>query len=125
MTAALRGLARRLLGVTRTSTYYLPWVVRPPVGCVVLINNIESRFKSDFNHGPFPVSITQYDAGGRIARRYAVTLADSGDTAASVLPTLRTLTTCVQNEDDYNEPTADSIHRRCGFGCQGQFAFQP
>lgn len=81
MTAALRRLARRLLGVTRTSTYYLPWLVRPPVGCIVLINNIESRFKSDFNRGPFPVAITQYGADGRVARRYEVTLADSGDTA--------------------------------------------
>lgn len=87
MTAGLRGLARRLLGVTRTSTYYLPWLVRPPVGCILLVNNIESRFKSEFNRGPFPVTITQYGADGRIARRYEVSLADSGDTADLELQT--------------------------------------
>ena len=81
VSSALRGLARRLLGVTRTTTYYLPWLVRPPVGCLLLVNNIESRFKSEFNRGPFPVAITQYGADGRIARHYEVMLADPSDTA--------------------------------------------
>jgi len=80
VTAALRALARRLLGVTRTSTYYLPWLVRPPVGCILLVNNVESRFKSEFNRGPFPFTITQYGADGRIARVYELTLEDSADT---------------------------------------------
>ena len=30
----------------RNSTYYLPWLTRPGLDCVVLLNNIESRFTS-------------------------------------------------------------------------------
>ena len=46
MLGRLRSLARRVLGVTRESTYYLPWLTRPGLECVVLVNNIESRFTS-------------------------------------------------------------------------------
>jgi hypothetical protein len=77
----LRALARRALGVRRTPTYYLPWLSRPGLECVVVLNNIESRFKSAFNQGPFPASITQYDAGGVAVRRYDVALGDSAATA--------------------------------------------
>src|SRR5689334_9953057 len=46
MLGRLRSLARRALGVRRTSTHYLPWLTRPGLECVVLVNNIESRFTS-------------------------------------------------------------------------------
>jgi hypothetical protein len=72
-----RSLARRLLGVRRIRTYYLPWLVRPGLECVLVLNNVESRFKSGFNQGPFPATIVQYDAGGAVVGRRAVELADS------------------------------------------------
>lgn len=81
MLRRVRPLARRALGVRRTPTYYLPWLSRPGLECVVVLNNIESRFKTGFNQGPFPASLTQYDAGGVVVRRYAVALGDSAATA--------------------------------------------
>jgi hypothetical protein len=76
MWTALRPLMRRLLGVVRTPTYYLPWLTYPGLECALVLSNVESRFSPEFNQGPFPVAVTQYDADGRIARRYAVSLAD-------------------------------------------------
>lgn len=62
-------------------TYYLPWLTREGLECVLILNNVEARFKAGFNQGPFPVSATQHGADGRVARRYAVTLADNTDVA--------------------------------------------
>jgi hypothetical protein len=81
MASGLRGLARKVLGVTRTPTYYLPWLTRPGLDCVILVNNIEARFKPEYNHGPFPSSVRQYDADGTLVRRYQVSLASSTDTS--------------------------------------------
>ncbi len=80
MARFIRVLARKVLGVTRTPTYYLPWLTRPGLECVVLINNIESRFKQRDHQGPFPSSVRQYDADGSLVRRYEVALASSTDT---------------------------------------------
>jgi hypothetical protein len=81
MAPALRGLARKALGVARTPTYYLPWLARPGLECVLLVNNVESRFKPDCNQGPFPSSVRQYDGDGTLVRRYDVSLASSTDVA--------------------------------------------
>lgn len=78
---ALRSVARRLLGVRRTPTYYLPWLTRPGLDCVLLLSNTEARFKSGYNKGPFRVSVLQYDADGSVVHRYEVVLASSADTA--------------------------------------------
>jgi hypothetical protein len=79
MARHLRSLARRLGGVTRPPTYYLPWITRPGLECALVLSNVEARFKPECNAGPFPVSVVQYDAQGRAAHRYAVTLRDSTD----------------------------------------------
>jgi hypothetical protein len=80
MRIQLRGLARILLGVERISRYYLPWITRPGVDCVILVNNIEARFRPDDNQGPFVSSVQQYDANGSLVRRSHVSLASSVDT---------------------------------------------
>jgi hypothetical protein len=67
--------------VVRTPTYYLPWLTRPGLDCVVLVNNIEARFQPEHNTGPFPSSVGQYDADGTLVQRYRVSLASSTDTA--------------------------------------------
>jgi hypothetical protein len=67
--------------VERTPTYYLPWLTRPGLDCVLILSNIESRFKAGFNEGPFHVTTTQYDADGRRVGRYETTLADATDVA--------------------------------------------
>jgi hypothetical protein len=69
-----------LFGVTRPPTYYLPWIARPGLECALVLSNVEARFKPEFSSGPFPVSVVQYDADGRAAHRYDVTLKDSTDT---------------------------------------------
>ena len=81
MANPMRGLARRLLGVRRTPTYYLPWLTRPGLACVLLLNNVEARFKSGYSQGPFPVSACQHDADGAVVRRYEAVLADNLDRA--------------------------------------------
>jgi hypothetical protein len=81
MALGLRSLARWLLGVERTPTYYLPWLTRPGLECALLLSNVEARFKAGYNHGPFPVTVVQYDADGTAAHRYQVALADSTDAA--------------------------------------------
>lgn len=81
MLKALRPFARRVLGVERAPTYFLPWLTRSGLECVLILNNIEARFKVGNSQGPFPVSVCQYDADGAVARRYEATLADPIDTA--------------------------------------------
>lgn len=79
--SSFRALARRLLGVQRVPTYYLPWVTHPGLECVLLLNNIQARFKAGYTQGPFPVVVSQYDAGGALVGRYEVVLADNTGTA--------------------------------------------
>jgi hypothetical protein len=55
----IRVLARRVLGVERVPTYFLPWLTRPGLACSVLLSNVEARFKSGHNAGPFPVVVTR------------------------------------------------------------------
>jgi hypothetical protein len=81
MVSSPRVLVRKALGVQRTSTYYLPWLTRPELECVLLVNNIEARFKREYHDGPFPSTVRQYDADGTLVRRYDVELASSIDTA--------------------------------------------
>jgi len=81
MALSPRVLVRQALGVVRTSTYYLPWLTRPEVECVLLVNNIEARFKPEYHDGLFPSTVCQYDADGTLVRRYDVVLASSIDTA--------------------------------------------
>jgi hypothetical protein len=85
MANPLRGLARRLLGVRRTPTYYLPWLTRPGLQCVLLLSNVEARFKAGYSRGPFPVSACQHDADGAVVRRYEAVLADNLDRAEIAL----------------------------------------
>jgi hypothetical protein len=80
MTRHWRSIARRLCGVTRPPTYYLPWITRPGLECALVLSNVEARFKPEYGTGPFPVSVVQYDARGKAAHRYDVTLRDSTDT---------------------------------------------
>jgi hypothetical protein len=92
MPRAFRSLARRLVAVERAPTYYLPWLTRPGLDCALVLNNVESRFKSGFNEGPFSIAITQYDADGSVVRRDTVQLAESLDVVE--LPLLSTPAGC-------------------------------
>jgi hypothetical protein len=80
MPRALRPLARRLLAVERTPTYYLPWLTGPGLECVLILNNIESRFTTPTDD-PIPVSAHQYDSDGTLVRRYDATLTGRTDAA--------------------------------------------
>ena len=64
----------------RAPTYYLPWLSRSGLECVLILNNVEARFREGHRQGPFPVSAVQYDADGTTVKRYEATLADSTDT---------------------------------------------
>ena len=81
MLGRLRSLARRVLGVTRESTYYLPWLTRPGLECVVLVNNIESRFTS--GRAPPPPAWTRRSPSttpsGGVVGVYTTALTDSAD----------------------------------------------
>jgi len=79
MSHPLRALARRLVGVRRTPTYYLPWLTRPGLECTLVLHNVEARFKPGYNEGPFPAAVAQHDADGRLVQSYAVVVADSTD----------------------------------------------
>ena len=79
MLGRLRSLARRLLGVRRVSTYYLPWLTRPGLECVILVNNVESRFTSGRDAAALEAAVTQHDADGRVVAVHRTTLADSLD----------------------------------------------
>jgi hypothetical protein len=90
VTPSLRTLARKILAVARTPTYFLPWLTRDGLDCTLILSNVEARFVEGHRHGPFPVSAVQYDADGVEVKRYDVTLADSTDTAEVALkPTAR------------------------------------
>jgi hypothetical protein len=80
MHSALRSLARRLLGVTRVPTHYLPWLTRPGLECVLLVNNLEARFTTGRDTDRLDATIVQYDADGRVAGTYCVALGHSTDT---------------------------------------------
>lgn len=80
MRSLVRALARRVSGVRRIPTYYLPWLTRPGLECVLLLSNVEARFKSGHNAGPFALSVIQHDADGAVVEHHDVTLADSEDT---------------------------------------------
>ena len=80
MLRSLRPLVRRLLAVERTPTYYLPWLTGAGLECVLILNNLESRFKAPAGD-PIPVSAQQYDSDGTLVRCYDATLADSTDAA--------------------------------------------
>jgi hypothetical protein len=74
----LRSLARRLSGVRRVPTYYLPWITHhPELTCVLLLNNIQARFTTGYTQGPFPVVVSQYDEAGGLVRRTEAVLADN------------------------------------------------
>lgn len=64
----------------RAPTYYLPWLSRSGLECVLILNNVEARFREGHRQGPFPVSAVQYDADGTTVKRYEAALADSTDT---------------------------------------------
>ena len=74
MSRVVRRLARRLLGVSRVPTYYLPWLTRPGLECVLVLSNVEARFKVGHNEGPFPVTIVQHDAAGAVVGEYRTVL---------------------------------------------------
>ena len=63
----------------RDPTYYLPWLTRPGLDCVVLLNNIESRFTSGREGRGLAATVTQFDAEGRVVGEHRATLADSTD----------------------------------------------
>ncbi len=77
MRSPLRSLARRRGGVRRVPTYYLPWLTRPELECVILVNNIESRFTSGREAGALAATVTQHDADGRVVGVHATMLRDS------------------------------------------------
>lgn len=79
MLKRLRTWTRGLLGVRRDPTYYLPWLTRPGLDCVVLLNNIESRFTSGRDGRGRDARLTQFDSEGRVASEQRATLADSTD----------------------------------------------
>jgi hypothetical protein len=64
--------------------------VRPGLDCVILVNNIEARFKPEYNHGPLRSAVRQYDADGALVRRYDVSLASSTDTSEVLLEATET-----------------------------------
>jgi hypothetical protein len=59
--------------------YYLPWLVRPGLDCVLMLSNLEARFKTGHNAGPFAVRVTQYDADGRRRAEHRARLEGSTD----------------------------------------------
>lgn len=77
MTRRLRSLARRLLAVRRTPTYYLPWLARPGLECALILSNVEARFKPGRADGLVPVVALQYGADGSLVRRYQADLAEA------------------------------------------------
>jgi hypothetical protein len=79
MVSRVRPYARRLLGVVRVPTYYLPWLTRPGLECTVLINDVESRFRPAHKQRALSATITQYDADGSVVAVYEAALHDSVD----------------------------------------------
>jgi hypothetical protein len=62
--------------VRRTPTYYLPWITRPGLECVLILSNVEARFKQGYNEGPYTAAVTQFDAAGRVVYRAPLLLRD-------------------------------------------------
>src|SRR5207248_5399410 len=87
MRRALRTLARRLLGVQRSPAYYLPWITRPGLDCVLVLHNVEARFKPGYNVGPFEMTAEQFDAEGRLVARHHAYVRDSTDAVELPLTT--------------------------------------
>jgi len=85
MTRLLRRVARALLGVERPPVYYLPWLVRPGIDCVLMLSNLEARFKSAHGAGPFAFRVTQYAADGRRLAEHHARLERSTDVAEVTL----------------------------------------
>ena len=77
MRVTLRSLIRRLLGVERAPTYYLPWLSRAGLDCTLILSNVEARFMEEHREGSFPLELVQHAASGAVVTRYAVTLPDS------------------------------------------------
>lgn len=46
---------------------------------MLVLHNVEARFKPGYNEGPFPLSVIQYDASGKMVQRYQVMLQHSAD----------------------------------------------
>ena len=90
MTRLLRRVARALLGVERPAVYYLPWLVRPGLECVLILSNLEARFKTGYNAGPFDIRVTQYDADGRLRAEHRTQLERSTDVVEMRLPSSET-----------------------------------
>lgn len=86
MTRLLRRVARALLAVERPPVYYLPWLVRPGLDCVLMLSAVEARFKPGHKTGPFAVSVTQYAADGRPLAEHHARLERSTDMAEVTLP---------------------------------------
>ena len=81
MTRLLRRVARAILGVERPQVYYLPWLVRPGLDCVLMLSNLEARFNTEHNAGPFSLRVIQYDAAGRRRGEHHARLERSTDVA--------------------------------------------
>lgn len=69
-----RVLARRVLGVVRAPTYYLPWLSRPGLTCALLLSNVEARFVTRQDGGPLTLSIRQHGADGALVRSREIVL---------------------------------------------------
>jgi hypothetical protein len=80
MVGRIRRAARHLLGVRRSPTYYLPWIARPDLACVLLLNNVEMRLSGTRPRGPFAARVTRYDARGVRVAELETSLADCTDT---------------------------------------------
>jgi hypothetical protein len=101
MLGSPRSTARRVLGVTRTPTYYLPWITRPGLRCVLILNNVESRFMRRRAGGPFPTTVVQYDAGGHVVARYEAVVPAATDPLELPLDTV---------VEGYGFVTVDTTH---------------
>jgi len=88
MAVSFRALARRVLGVQRTPTYYLPWLTLNGLECALILNNVEVRFKPDENQGPYPATVVQLDADGAVVRTSQVSVSNTADAVElSMTPT--------------------------------------
>src|SRR5262245_54127687 len=107
MTRLLRRVARALLGVERPPVYYLPWLVRPGIDCVLMLSNLEARFRSGHNAGPFAFRVTQYAADGRLLAEHHTCLKHSTDVAEVTLAASDTGWGFVTIGDDPVQPDRD------------------
>ena len=110
----VRVLARRILGVRRIPTYYLPWIARAQLECVLVLSNIEARFRPGSSPGPFRLSARQHDERGRVVGEYAVELADH--LAAAEVPLTRGTEGCGIVTVDVAQIQSDLYVALCGAG---------